>query len=709
MITINQQPNAIAFSRNPMVYELQSNRLYQSAGAAYVGILTFGAGYLVSTGFNFTLTYGSTPLKFFTSPFAGGYQDDGYTLPKADTLSFDDWMTANLAVFQSNFFLNRDFIIDLTFIGGIKYIRFTAKQVGDQYSITLDDTTVASLTQLTAGAGKQPQPNFKLMIEVFMQKPDSAEFELLSQAFTEVDDAGKSIYDLSATLTDGLAAYGFDRPALNMPSAEYCPNTCRNYYLKIAEVWGVTQQIRAVTQTTTKAALYGGFSKRMREELVFPGYFADGALLKFLDQEPNLKITHLKQPEFLTLCNFGAAIATLKQKVVVTFNDNTAQTVYNFPYTDVVQYAKLYFPSGYSQLNLGLIDDTKTVAQWDITIVNNAGTALSETRTYLIDYSYRPYGNYLLYQNSFGAYVSSFTYGKASREYDLVFQSAEITPAGGFRLIEGERLDYDQQISSKLTLATGFITRRALLLYKDLILSTDKFLIDKGKAVPISIISKTIKEFKDGDNIYALTFDIGFQWNEELYTYDPEETDPYTPADLSNYVPPTPTDTMPDNFDDRYYLKTLTYNRVEIDGKITTEASARNTEDVNLQAQINAFVASLATKMDVTANFDSRYYTKDQIDTYFLGIVGVIVIDKPAGSPNPIVIPTIQTTYPNLGSKPSIICLQKMSSTVYKDRTDLQPVRTFIGANLDNISIDVEADIADPTKIAIDTTIYLKA
>lgn len=709
MITVTQEPGSICFARNPTIYGLHTDNLYPNVGQKTIALLGFpdytngGDGLFDAAPYSFALIYGGNTLTFIVS---NDDPDSGYNLPSGYSLSFDDWIALVLTRLQGNYFLKRDFNLDIYATGGTKYIRFSAKYPGTAYNLSTDTANqitetghaMAVFNQLTAGTDKTARPNFKIMIEVWMWLPDGSDAERLSQAFADVDEDGNCVYDISGTLTDGLSAYGFDRPSLAMPAAEICPNTSRRYYLQVAEVYGDQQVIRAVTATTTKMALYGSFSKRMVEQLLFPDYFITGEIVKFLDQELSVKQTRIKQPEFLTFCNFIAPDTAVSMRVVVTFTDNTTDQIADpYSFVDVPLYQKLYFPAGYSQLNLGLLNPAKTVASWTVTLVNGGGTALTETKTYVMDYTYRPYGRYLLYQNSFGGYISNFTYGKASLEYELTLKSSDITPVGGFKLINGEQINFDQLSTDKISLVTGFTSRRSLLVYRDFILSVDKFLVDKGVALPIGILSDSIKLYKDGDNLYSQTFDITFLYAEEVYTYDPEEDEPFSPGDLGNYVPPNPDD-MPDNFDDRYYLKTLTYNRVEIDGKITTETNARIAGDENLQAQIDELTAVVASKMDADATFDDRYYTKDQINA-FLGSADPL--DYVLGVPNPIRITDFQTDYPNFGNAPAIMVFEVVSDTDYKLRTDIEPELLFVDGALDTIVIDSQADDDGNTMAAL--------
>jgi hypothetical protein len=707
MISILQQPGAFSFSRNPMVYQLQSDALYAAPGSKYVGLLSFID--FPFSDYTFQLSYGDIELGF-TVPVGGPADDSGYVLPSPNGRTEAAFLAGALAALQANYYFDRDFTLDLYSSNGLNYIRFQAKEKGSQYTLSIADPAHVSIQQLQAGTDQAPQPNFRLFVELWMQKPGSAQFERLSTAYPEVDNAGNCTIDISGSVSDGLAAPGFDRPSLALPAIQACTNSVRPYYLKIAEVWGDKQTIRAITNTAVKTAIYGGFSKRMREQLAFPGYFQSGTLIKFLDQEAPVKITHLKQPEFLTFCALNGPLPIVYLSVTVTYADNTSAHYTLGQAQNIPQYGKYCFPVGYSQLHLGLFAGNLTVAAYTVVLTDAQGNELSETRTYQMDYTYRPYGRYLVYQNSFGSYVTSFTYGKTSYEYDLTFQSAEITPKGGFQLINGEKLDYNQQIDPKLTVATGFMSRRALQCYRDLILSRDKFLLDKGVALPITILSKTIKEFKDGDNLYALSFDLGFQWSEDLYTYDPDEPDPYSPTDLSNYVPPTLDQTMPVNFDDRYYLKTQTYNKVEVDGLLAAEIADRQSQAQTLDNEINALTIALANKADLNHTHDDRYYTKAEINDFLIGIAGSVVLEYESGTVAPIVFTNWQADYISLGNYPTIIVLQQSADdpTLYQPRAELQPARQYNADKSQLLSLSIDAPLNEAGTLRETLQIILK-
>ncbi len=701
-----------------MIYGLQTDNLYSAPGAAFIGLLNF-PDYTLSgdNAYTFALIYGGNTLEFIVNP--ADDPDSGYNLPPVAGATYQPWLTAAMARLQSNYFINRDFSLDIYNNAGVYSIRFTAKAVGAQYVITTDtanQTTlfgkaVAVINTLQAGVAQVVRPNFKIMIEVWMWLPDGSDAERLSQAFPDVEDDGTCIYDISGTISDGLAAYGFDRPNLALPDSEVLTNSSRKYYLQIAEVFGEPQVIRAVTATPTQTAIYGGFSKRMMQELLFPDFFSANPLQRFLDQELSNKTTHITQPEFLTFCQFLPGPVVLNMQVTVNYSTGNPIVMNNvYQYPAVAQYTKICFPVGYGALLLSLQDETRTVVSWSCVLVNGTNTAVSETKTYVLDYTYRPYGRYLLYQNSFGGYISNFVYGKSSREYDLTYKSSEITPTGGFNLIDGEVLNFDNESTDKLTVVTGFMPRRALLIYRDFILSVDKFLIDNGKALPIGILSDSIKEFKDGDNLYSQSFDITFQWSEEMYTYNPEEVEPFSPADVGNYSPPNNGPDMPENFDDRYYLKTLTYSAVQIDNLLATETAARVAGDTNLQTQINAINVALAGKMDADANFNALYFTKAEVLAFFGSGAPVV---KAIGVQNPIVISDYQTAYPNFGNYPNIMILENITDgegniIAYKNRTDLEPqLNLDEDMNVDSITIDSPADGSGNTMSPF--TIIIKA
>jgi hypothetical protein len=62
-VQITKQPSLLSFSRNPVIFELKSNALYQQRGQPFIGGIYFSG----EEGTTLTLEYGDIKLTFITA------------------------------------------------------------------------------------------------------------------------------------------------------------------------------------------------------------------------------------------------------------------------------------------------------------------------------------------------------------------------------------------------------------------------------------------------------------------------------------------------------------------------------------------------------------------------------------------------------------------------------------------------------------------
>lgn len=634
-VAILQQPAPIAFSRNPMLFRFQSDALRAQAGARSICLLSP----IAFTGpFSFTLAYNGLSLAFsgMDDPDQSGYQLHAGVAGMAPA----DFVARFAAELAGNFYLARDFVIQAA-SAPFYAVQLTARSDGDSYDITMPASENMSLSQQQQGVNEVFQPNFKLYTELWAENEDHSDFTKVSDAFLEVDQDGTCEIDLSDPLTNVLLADGFDRPNVRFAVATADERSCRKYYLAYAEAYGATQVIRGLVQTDHKTALLGGISKEKLEEFAFPGYFLSGGLLNFLKQDGQAVLVRPEQQEYVSLVTFNQGFGVLRLHFKITFTDGTSMTRDGDSFAAVQQYEKFSWPVGYEQNHFQLLDAARVVQKYEVSVLDEDAKPVTETRTYVLDYNYKPYTRYFLYLSSFGSYDTKLTYGKASNQYDVVTSSAARTLQGQFHLVDGEQVNYAIDLNNTETYTTGYRTMRVIRSFRDLFLSIDKLELRKGRAYPLEFASKTISEYKDGDNLHALSFEMGYRFRETLWTYDDQDDLPAglylnLPAGSGNtYLPMPVIPLLPANYYDyRYYLKTETYNQAEINAKIAAVLAVVN---MNANASQQQFLSIQQIINQQTTNINSlgnTYYTKFEINDLLLKLA----ISGGAGSAQ-IVVP----------------------------------------------------------------------
>ncbi|RYE90875.1 MAG: hypothetical protein EOO37_01865, partial [Cytophagaceae bacterium] len=615
-VQILAQPDAIAFSRDPVLFRFKSDARVAQAGAKYTAMLTL---YAFVGPFSFTLKYNGITLPFTAvdQPDNSGYQltSNIAGTPAADVV------TRLARELSGNYYLSRDFVIQPV-LAPYHAVQLTARKTGDAYNLTPGDVSNFQVNSLKAGADETYQPNFKLYVEIWAENADHTDFTKIYAAFEETTDEGEASLDVSDLLTSVLLADGYDRPNVRFSPAQRDLLSCRRYYLVYDEAYGEKQVIRKLERTDMKTALLGGISKEKREEFAFPGFFLAGNLLKFLKQDSETVTIRPEQQEYLTLVTFNQAFARLQISFNIFFSDNSTVSRKGEYFSDADQYEKYTWPAGFEQNHLQLLHtDAKYITRYEVSVVDETGAAVSETRTYVLDYGYKAYTRYFLYLSSFGSYDTQVTYGKSSNQYEVVTRSASRTLQGQFHLVDGEQVDYDLSLNNTETYTTGYRSMRVIRSFRDLFLSLDKLEIRKGRAYPLEFASKTINEHKDGENLHALTFEMGYRIREILWTRDDKDDVPVglylnLPAAAGNI--PTMPQIANNYFDWRFYLKTETYNRIEIDAKIAVLKGLidRNTAATNQQiTNINLAITQNTTNIQSLGN---TYLTKIEFNDWLL-------------------------------------------------------------------------------------------
>lgn len=625
MINILSEPAEIVFSRNPVWFKFHTDSLYATAGQAGRFLISFPTGPLIA-GNNFDLNYSLSNQNFLVADVP---DNSGVQLRSGAGLTLLQWCAQVIEDLLKNYSISNDFTLTVDLTGVNPRILFVAKKSDTAYDISLNVQDFVSIEQTLASIKEVRQPNFRLIFELFVQDAEHANFIKAGEAqYLDVNEDGQAWYNLSKTLTQVLIADGFDAQNPDTPAIQRDGKSCRQYYIRYAEYYGTSPSAKKVTDTSIKWAVLGGVGKVAGSVDLLAEYISD-AKLKFLKQQALDISVKQNQPEWLSIIYLLAPPAIVRLRCDITYSDATTATFTAYPLADVSKFDKITYPSGCTQLGVHQVQPAKVVTKYSIYLEDGAAVQLTEKRTYWLDYRVQLYIRYCIELSSLGAYDTVVTYGKGSTEYSYISELAEIPRSIDFVFQKGETFEFDANITEKVSVASGVVTRRELLRFRDFFLSWDKYLIKDNKLIPILLSSKAIRERKDGNNRYALEFEFATRYAEELYSEEVEEI--ISPlGDLSQYLPPAAI-VDPVNYDDRYYLKANTYNKLEADAFynaiLALEALHHNAQ----QAQIDGFVASLNGKSDTNhTHADLVPYVEYNA---FADAVGIALIQKGAWDP----------------------------------------------------------------------------
>lgn len=502
--TLIQSPDPLSFSLNPVVVKIAGSNWLSAAGVKAINHVTFSGS--VSAAATIILKWGTFTLPFVA---AASPDDSGLSFPSGDGSA--SYVETLLPYFQENYLIARDF--EVTRSG--QALIFTARETGSLYSFTPATATNISAGTTTPGITQAIQPNYGNFIEIWMEKADGTGFEKIHEKKVELDFpyTGASRYDISGILHSHL---DFEKPDLESTAMVRCASSRRRYYLKVAEIYGVTPAKRAMTQYGNFTVIMGGLSFKGQQFLTasaalnpVPG---DATQRRFLKNDGNTKVLRIDQPEFIHYISH-AAHASLSMQIKAYFTDDT-QAITSKSIAAVALYDKIEIPATCSQIiDAGI----KTISKYDIWLEASGGR-VSEIRTYILDYSQKQYIRFFAYKSSLGGLDSRMLYGKGSNELEIFQETAERGSRISRSLAQGERIDHSIEIQDVFSVATGFMSRADLLRMRDFYNSDEKFLISAGEYFGISVTSKKVEELQDGRGLFAQKFEYLYRFKDSLFT-----------------------------------------------------------------------------------------------------------------------------------------------------------------------------------------------
>lgn len=512
MLTIISSPQPYSLSRHPVIYKMTSNKLITTAGVKAVVELQFSD--VAEENEYFTLTWNNLSVTFTCkqTPDDSGKQ----FADNSGGATLNNWVDLASSYLRKNYLLSTDFTIEWN---ASNKIIITARKTGVEYSLTVDNN-IADMTMPTntAGITEVRPPNFKAITEIFIPNTNADDITTATKRITlEADPDEKNPaqfkFDLSAALHAHLSP---DIPAYNQTAFSLANKIINKYYIRYGEQYGDESEVKIMTVAASKTFLLAGASYQEfpTHNNLITGYLATNK--KFLSWQPIEKTIAKEQQEYLYFLNQGSP-TQIGMKVVMTKKDGSTTTYVPIPtlINSPVTNAVYIFPATYRNSWGYNINDLKS---YEITLINQALTPISETIKYTIETRAFENQRYFLFQNSLGGMDTLRATGIAELGWDLQIQNAEQTLADDYAVTDGQIIQVNSSVQDTMKLSTGFYSKDYILYLKDFLLSKTRYEILNDKFLPITIDSKKIKILEDKQNLFALNFEYDYANKDESFT-----------------------------------------------------------------------------------------------------------------------------------------------------------------------------------------------
>jgi hypothetical protein len=361
------------------------------------------------------------------------------------------------------------------------------------------------------------KPGLSFVCEVWIEQVYlSGNFTPLGQALEQPADVnGRTTFEVQELLEPFVTP---QVPVVGQAAGRVDGVFCR-FFLKHYERTADGDSVS--TTVETNYLVHGGLN--FYEAAVgtwFNGYQAQQ--LPFLTWEPRAKKVLPDQPEYLYFMvppgTVGQVTFALRQRL--HFVDGSYQDYDGLPRTGQV-FEIFCLPAGPAQLDLGQKETAagKLATHYELSVRDDAGTVLSEVRSYRLDRRPCRVRRYFLYANSLGGWNTLVCRGNAS--LDLATKtaaSANARPAG-YDVLRG-----DYTINRRTGLPTlhcyaGTRTPAQWLADQDFLLSERVLLLKDGRYVAGQVKDRTQLVADDDQNRRVLQFDYELP-RERFFTPD---------------------------------------------------------------------------------------------------------------------------------------------------------------------------------------------
>lgn len=240
----------------------------------------------------------------------------------------------------------------------------------------------------------------------------------------------------------------------------------------------------------------------------------------FLTLSPKTLITRTDQVQKLYFLIYWANQAgdKITLKIDITFTDATTATYTPAQESAAIgMYQVFEFAVGYSVLGLadwaGTNYPGKTIAKYAVTAMVGE-TAVSETRTYIVDRKAYPGMHQFLFANSVGGYDTLMALGNSELNSSYDYEVVDQQSPGVQALAEKKQLfvdDVDVHICR-----TGYMNIDMALYMAEFFMSDERYEISGSTLIPVVLRNTKVLRSRDSENLYYCEFEYEHALNQKV-------------------------------------------------------------------------------------------------------------------------------------------------------------------------------------------------
>lgn len=519
--SITDQVPDIAPAGNPMWIDVQTDTYITTPGTPASVIMAVSNYPAPGTGF--VLTWGDDALPFVF--IAGSPDDSGLEINHIGISIADFTENSLMAALKENYTFNKLFYLSAISGAGPYQFTITAKNAGTNFSLNTysSDASITFNTNV-AGVDEIAQPNFKLFCKVQIENLTNP---WGTQEIIEVSGIPtENSVSIPLEFQEAIWAYlNPVRPIVYSTSIDLAEAMLLKYWLQFGEIYGTNPIGKTIQTMPPKWALR---SKQIFEDFPaghFNSLYTTPPDTKFFTNQPRRKTINTKTKEWLYWW-LNTNVTDLFLKANIYYTDGTqdlAVVLTNYVLGSVIGPNIYIAPAGYAQ-NKAVLESTagvKTIAYYDVYIVDDGVGFTSEVFSYVMDYKYYRNNNYLVFLNPLGGYDTIWCKGEKSQSKVVDAETYEISLAHDYAANDAAIKQLTHSTHREMIFNTGWLTPNQQIHLAEFIASEDRMLyippiVDDAYGSFLSILSldKEGEQHNTANNQRSFTFKVRYAFND---------------------------------------------------------------------------------------------------------------------------------------------------------------------------------------------------
>lgn len=511
------QPFELAFSRNPMEFQVQSNNYIESDAIYPVMTITVGA-LAVNDFFKFTITDPVSLVKYVIKFTA---VDE----PDTSGSEFEKHMGYIGADVRFHASIDRAVNLNSVLLSFYNYERsgnnliFTAKEdVGNFLNFHTNVPLLVSIAQVTLTKDIVYRKNHRVIFELWFEKTYLGEnFEKVATLEDTVDRDGLAKFDIASIIDSEIESSA----SLNLPDLEndefYINDSLRRYQVRFTELYTGNDTITKMEHSSVKYARLGGVTKEDFAKIDPIMYIQ--SCQKFLTLFDEKKNVHYMQRDWLSWMNTSNDEDTFDIQRTIYYTDGTDDGGSLIEKNKFLKkWETITFPVGYPQISPSDLDPLKTVFKWDYFVFKNGVTRVSSIQTYYLDVKFEHCKNQFAYINSYNQPEGLLTKGNFEESISVSSSKVDRSISDKYLIVNGQQYVFNKESNIAYGVTTGYYSQSDVRTIQDVLQSSMLYIVDNLDYLPALIDNGDFKITECFSFLNQLKFNIRKSFKDKSFS-----------------------------------------------------------------------------------------------------------------------------------------------------------------------------------------------